>query len=409
MEENFWVNYDILFDPEDMPVVEEYEPEMLQSSLEKCDFVITNVHKLYNRSENSLLSRVKNDFFDMVIIDEAHHSVATTWQDALEYFSSAKKLHLTGTPYRGDGKDIPGEPIHTTQLSEVMRMKLVKGLRNATINNNEIYFTIKDDDKRYSIDEVIKLKDKEWVEKSVALSKECSVDVIKESIKELKKIKEISTKVPHKILAIACSIVHAQDVALWYEEMGQNVIIIHSKMSKEDRDKNLLDIEEHKCDVVVSVDMLKEGYDHRYLSVLAIFRPYRSKNAFAQIVGRVLRIIPEEEVTDYGIDNNACVVYHEEIGLDKMWNDFKREVAKSTIPPKEYPDYEFSDREYTERSSLYGGIETGEAFVADKDSFLGDIDFNQMFEDAKRDIENNVNETFNTMMKNVNLDEETKK
>ena len=46
LEDNFWLNYDVIFDPVDMPVVEEYEPDMLPSSLEKCNFVIANVQKL---------------------------------------------------------------------------------------------------------------------------------------------------------------------------------------------------------------------------------------------------------------------------------------------------------------------------------------------------------------------------
>ncbi|WP_219600914.1 DEAD/DEAH box helicase, partial [Vibrio parahaemolyticus] len=64
---------------------------------------------------------VDHNFFDMVIIDEAHHAPASTWQEVLEYFPNAKKLHVTGTPYRGDNQAIPGEKIHETPLSEVMR------------------------------------------------------------------------------------------------------------------------------------------------------------------------------------------------------------------------------------------------------------------------------------------------
>lgn len=92
LEDNFWINYDIIFDPEDLPVVEEYESGMLNSSLEKCNFVVANIHKLYKDNEKSLMNRVPRDFFDMVIIDEAHHSAANSWKDALEYFSFAKKF-----------------------------------------------------------------------------------------------------------------------------------------------------------------------------------------------------------------------------------------------------------------------------------------------------------------------------
>jgi len=42
------------------------------------------------------------------IIDEAHHSTASTWVECLQYFSHAKVVKLTGTPYRPDGEKIVG-------------------------------------------------------------------------------------------------------------------------------------------------------------------------------------------------------------------------------------------------------------------------------------------------------------
>lgn len=403
LEDNFWLKYDVLFDPEDIPVVEEYEPDMLPSSLEKCNFVIANVHKLYKSNPKSLLNTVPPDFFDMVIVDEAHHSVANTWQAALNYFKDAKKLHVTGTPYRGDSLELPGEIIHTTSLSEVMTLKLVKWLRKATVNSCNMYFTIPGDPNRYTKEQVLAFKDKEWLERSVALSKECSMDVIDESIKSLNILKELSPNVPHKILAVACSIAHAKDVAEWYSSKGKSVVIVHSDMEQEELDNNFLKIESNECEVVVSVNMLMEGYDHVYLSVLAIFRPYRSKNAFAQVVGRVLRAIPDDEITDFAIDNNAYVIYHEETGLDTMWRDFADEVERSK---KRSPrEYEFTDREYTARETLYAGIETDEHYVTPPDSYLPDIDFNEMFENARKNIDQIVNNKLQKF-KNAGLDED---
>ncbi|MRN53924.1 DEAD/DEAH box helicase [Paenibacillus monticola] len=388
LEDNFWLNQDVIFSPEDMPVVEEYESDMLMSSLEKCNFVITNVHKLNKSSQKSLLNNVPRDFFDLVIIDEAHHSVANTWVEALEYFSEAKKLHVTGTPYRGDHQELPGEEIHNTSLSEVMALKYVKWLRKATINNGNLYFSIPGDQKKYSKDEVLEIKEKEWVEKSIALSEECSIDVIDESIKQLKIIKDASPNVPHKILAVACSIKHARDVAHWYRDKGSLVRIVHSAMKPDELEQAFLDIEDHKCDVVVSVNMLMEGYDHKYLTVLSLFRPYRSLNAFAQVIGRVLRAIPNEEITDFAIDNNAVVIFHEEIGLNLMWEIFSKEVEKSKkIPVKEYV---ISDREYEKREIVYASIEKDQYFISDKDSYLSGLDFNEMFEQARSQIESEL-------------------
>jgi len=394
MEDNFWIKYDVLFDPEDMPVVEEYDSDMLESSLEKCDFVIANIHKLYKNQKNSLLNRVNRDFFDMVIIDEAHHSVADTWKDALEYFNKAKKLHVTGTPYRGDGIEIPGEVIHVTSLSEAMALKYVKGLRKQTVNNSKIYFTIPGDSNSYNIKEVLELKDKEWIQKSVALSKECSLEVINESIRHLDDLQEISPNIPHKILAVACSIAHAKDVAQWYKEKDKKVIIVHSKMDDKELERKFLEIENNECDVVVSVNMLKEGYDHKYLTVLALFRPYRSLNAFAQIVGRILRVIPDDEISDFNIDNNAIIIYHEETGLDIMWNHFAKEIEKSKkIKIREYT---FSDRDYVKREIVYADIDIDDPYISSKESYLPTLDFNKMYDDARNKVdsmvENKINE-----------------
>lgn len=403
LEDNFWMNYDIILDPADMPVVEEYESDMLISSLEKCHFVIANVHKLYENNSNSLLNRVDPDFFDMIIVDEAHHSAAQSWKNALDYFCNAKVLHITGTPYRGDHQEIPGEEIHNTPLAEVMALKYVKWLRKSTLNNPNIYFTLPDDPKKYTLEEILNIKEKEWVEKSVALSEECSADVITESIKQLDILRESSPQVPHKILAVACSISHAEDLAKWYTLQRKRVIIVHSNMSKEQLEQQFFRIENHECDVVVSVNMLMEGYDHKYLTILALFRPYRSLNAFAQIVGRILRAIPDEEITDFAIDNNAVIIYHEEIGLDLMWEVFAKEMEKSKkIPVKEY---EFSNREYKKRAIVYGTIEKDDYFISGQDSFLPDIDFNDLFESARQAVDKEVNERVQKL-KAAGLDDE---
>lgn len=390
LEDNFWINYDIIFDPADMPVVVEYDADVLDESLEKSNFVVANIHKLYKDSDKSLLNRVSKDFFDMIIIDEAHHSAASSWKAVLEYFSEAKKIHLTGTPYRGDDEPVPGESIHTTSLATAMRLKLVKWLRKSTVNSKEMYFCMPNDNHKYTKEEVLELKDAEWIQRSVALSKECSELVIDESINKLNELKKLSPNVPHKILAVACSITHAEDVAKWYIDKGMSVVIVHSELEKEELEKNLLKIENHECNVVVSVNMLMEGYDHKYLSVLAIFRPYKSKNAFAQIVGRVLRTIPENEITDYAIDNNAYVIYHQETGLDVMWQSFQNEVEKSKVQPVK--EYYFTDREYRDRDNDYANISVGQSYSTEADSYLPEIDFNEKFEAAKREIEERINE-----------------
>ncbi|HHN8373645.1 TPA: DEAD/DEAH box helicase [Morganella morganii] len=391
LNDNFWINFDIMFSSKDIPIVNEYSSSISDEHLRDSHIVYTNIQKVSGNNIRGLINRVPSDFFDFIIVDEAHHAPAKSWIDTLSYFSSAKVLHVTGTPFRGDNQEIPGEKIHETPLSEVMRDRYVKWLRKETVNAHEIYFYTPDlPDVKLTKEQVIILKDKEWLEKSIALSKDCSLDVIRHSIEKLHELKSSSPNVPHKILAVGCSIAHAEDLFIWYKEQGLKSVIIHSEMDDDEKDHAFSEIDRNNCDVVISVNMLMEGYDHKYLTVLAIFRPYRSLNAFAQVVGRILRAIPENEITTFEIDNNGIVIFHEEIGLNIMWESFQKEVdraKKATVR-----EYSFTDREYIERSSTLASIESEGTIISSSESYLNDINFNEIFEKKRTEIKQSVNE-----------------
>lgn len=390
LEDNFWINYNVIFDIEDLPVVIGYENDVLNSELESADIVYTNVQKLNQKNSGSLLNRVSRDFFDMIIVDEAHHAPASTWQAALKYFNEAKVLHVTGTPYRGDGVKVPGKPIYEAKLSEVMEAKLVKWLRNKTIDTEEIKF-IDIDGQELTIEEARALHDEDWIKRSVAMSDECSLEIVKDSIQELKELKQHSPNVPHKIMAAACNIKHGEKLLEFYENQGMRAVLIHSKQPKDERDIKFRDIELHKYDVVVNIGMMVEGYDHKYLTIAALFRPYQSLNMFAQIIGRVLRVIPANEITKHEIDNNALVIYHKELGLEKLWDYFRseEEEAKRYVKIREI---EIKDIEYERREMQYGTpILSGES-IAYRDSYSDEIDFNLEYERAKAEISQEAQE-----------------
>ena len=406
--DNFWINYDILFSHKDLPVTVEYAAGLLKQHLTDSNIIYSNIQQLSNSRGNALIDTVPNDFFDLIIIDEAHHAPAESWIQLLSYFSKAKKLYVTGTPYRGDGQKLPGTLIHETQLSEVMRDRYVKWLRKETVNAHSLFFTIADHPgRKFTINEVIDLKDKEWVERSVALSEECSKDVIKHSITRLSELKKQSPKVPHKILAIGCSISHAEGLRAWYLESGLSVALVHSMMAPDDVLAEFRKIDAHEVEVVVSVNMLMEGYDHKYLTILALFRPYRSINAFAQIVGRVLRAIPQEEISAFEIDNNALIIYHQETGLDEMWRVFQTEVDRAKH--QRTREYEFLERDYVERENALGGVVTLETFSGNAESYLADLDFNELFKQKRKEINEAAEAQLSEIQKSGQFDEETLK
>ena len=52
------------------------------------------------------LSQFSEDYFDTIIIDEAHHSISDSYQNVLNHFDDSKVLGVTATPDRGDMKNL---------------------------------------------------------------------------------------------------------------------------------------------------------------------------------------------------------------------------------------------------------------------------------------------------------------
>lgn len=54
----------------------------------------------------SRLDRFAPDYFQTIIIDEAHHAISDSYQNVLRYFSGARVLGVTATPDRGDMREL---------------------------------------------------------------------------------------------------------------------------------------------------------------------------------------------------------------------------------------------------------------------------------------------------------------
>lgn len=74
--------------------------------------------------------------------------------------------------------------------------------------------------------------------------------------------------------------------------------------------------------------MLGEGYDHCYLSVAAIFRPFRNELPYVQFIGRILRYIYEAETA---LDNIGQIISHKHLGLEELWKKYKVEINESEV------------------------------------------------------------------------------
>lgn len=327
--QNFWNRCEIFKSPNMLPTVIEYIGNNTPLAvLEQANIVILNIHKLQERLNSSLLKVVDKDFFDFIIIDEAHHSTAKTWVDTVKYFSNAKVLKVTGTPFRTDGEKIVGNLIYKYSLCRAMAREYIKSLSNIVYIPQELKLTIDNTNKEYSVQEIFDmgLREQEWISRSVAFSEECSEKVVVESIKILKG-KLVGSNVPHKIIAIACSIEHANQIRKLYEKYNMRVTVIHSKLESNEKSKAFSDVENNRVDVVINIAMLGEGYDHPYLSVAAIFRPFRNELPYTQFIGRVLRKIHDGNDSD----NIAHVISHNNLYLDELWEKYKKEIEQKDI------------------------------------------------------------------------------
>lgn len=323
----------------------EYTNGVKREILDSANIIVLNIHKLQARLSSSPLNFLPSDYFDMIIINEAHHSTANTWVTTAEHFSKAKVVKLTGTPIRTDGVELAGELVYKYKLSQAMVKGYVKSLRNFEYIPDKLLFTIDNDETHlYTKEQLIEsgIRDEDWIRRSVAFSRECSESVVNESLKLLEKKREFTT-VQHKIIAVACSIEHAEQIKQLYINHGYRAEVIHSKQTVEKQMETKSDVENHRLDVIIHVAMLGEGYDHKYLSVAAIFRPFRNELPYEQFIGSVLRVIPDGEAQKIE-DNIADVVSHQDLQLAELWEKYKVEIQESEVI-KHLQDENFVDDE----------------------------------------------------------------
>ena len=245
--DNFWIKRNVFSSPEFLPSVCEYSPTLNKDVLDKSNIIILNVQKLQKRLDSSILNFLPKNYFDLIIVDEAHHSTARTWTDAIRHFSDAKIVKLTGTPFRTDGQEIEGELVYNYKIALAMAKNYIKSLENIYYIPDELYLTLDDNDqKKYTVKEILNLglKDEDWVTRSVAYSIQCSEKVADKSIELLKRKKE-GSNIPHKIIAVACSIKHAEQIKAIYESRELKATIIHSNLGENEKDKAFSDIDNH--------------------------------------------------------------------------------------------------------------------------------------------------------------------
>ncbi|MEO1018930.1 MAG: DEAD/DEAH box helicase family protein, partial [Pseudomonadota bacterium] len=288
------------------------------SVCEKSHIVISNVQQLATNPDK-WLKKFSEDFFDLIIVDEAHHSPAASWQRVREYFKDAKVLNMTATPFRSDSQQIEGELVYRYPFKKATFNGYIKRLTASYAAPSELEFTMKGETKTYSLDDVLKLKEKDWFSRGVALSDVCNQTIVDNSLQKLEELRETGTT--HQLIAAACTVNHARSIRALYEARGFSADLIYSEMDEDKKEVVKRRLRSGELDCIVQVQMLGEGFDHPKLSVAAIFRPYRTLAPYIQFVGRILRVVVQNFPGHP--DNYGHVVTHAGMNLDQRLKEFK--------------------------------------------------------------------------------------
>jgi excisionase family DNA binding protein len=289
------------------------------SVCEQSHIILTNIHQLATNADK-WLNQFPQDFFDLIIVDEAHHGAASSWKLVFSRFPAAKVINLTATPFRSDRQELEGDLIYRYPFKSASIKGYIKKLKATYVAPTELTFTVSGSARTFTLDEVLAMKEEEWFSRGVALSDPCNVSIVDNSLERLEQLRLTGTK--HQIIAVACSIRHGQSIRSLYEERGYRTEIIHSKLDEDEQAAIIRDLKNGTLDCIVQVQMLGEGFDHPKLSVAAIFRPFRSLAPYIQFIGRILRVVVQNDPTHP--DNYGHIVTHIGMNLDEQLKRFKQ-------------------------------------------------------------------------------------
>ena len=246
----------------------------------------------------------------LIVIDEAHHALAETYAEVMNAYPKAKKLGLTATPYRLNGKGFT-DLFDTLLCSWSMERFIAEG-RLSLYD----YYSIKPDSAaQLQIDSLQKRgADGDYQQKELN-----EVMDVKPSLERL--CLTIKEYVPGKKgIVYAISIQHAEHIAEFYRENGIKTVAISSKTPLAERQELIerfkaspllssLNSTSGDIEVLVSVDLFSEGFDCPDVEFIQLARPTLSLAKYMQMVGRGLRVVAGK---DY------CVIL-DNVGLYKRF------------------------------------------------------------------------------------------
>ena len=219
------------------------------------------------------LHLLPRDFFQLVVVDEAHHTTAGTWATVIEHFHSAKLLGVTATPIRGDGRGL-GEHYQcmvegptAQQLTDAGFLAGAKVLAPPGFDSTGLRKRMGDFDTKQAEQRVGTIMG----------------DCLGHYLRHLS---------GQTAIAFCCSVAHAEAVAHLFQSAGIAAASIDGSMDTAQRRQLLADLGAGRLKVLTSCALIGEGVDVPSVGGCILLRPTASVGLHLQMIGRCLRPQP---------------------------------------------------------------------------------------------------------------------
>lgn len=234
----------------------------------------------FNTKYDEIFSHLSTNYYDYIVIDEAHHLAADSYRNIITHFTPQLLIGLTATPERMDGISLL--PDFGNQISAEIRlpMALDEGLLTPFQ-----YLCISDNTD-------LRAEDLMQGNKYIATKlteKLCNQERVGLIVNKLHYYLPDETKC--KALGFCASKEHARYMAEQFNAAGLNADYLTSDRDSE-REQLNRELAKGKINYLFVVDIFNEGVDIPEVDVVLFLRPTESLTIFLQQLGRGLRLYP---------------------------------------------------------------------------------------------------------------------
>ena len=226
------------------------------------------------------LDQFRDDAFDYLIVDEAHHASADTYQKVLSYFKPSFTLGLTATPERTDDNkvilDIFKNTAHKLDIQTAVEIGELVPVRCIRIHTNIDLTKVRFNSVQYNIRD---LESKIYVPERNRLIVDTWLQYVRDK----------------RTVVFCASVKHAEQIAALFVEAGIRAAAVSGGMKQSERREFQDKFVSREIQVLCACDLLNEGWDCPEIEVLFMARPTMSKVLYTQQLGRGMRLYEGKE------------------------------------------------------------------------------------------------------------------